>query len=177
MPRRLARGGASFIYVAKSCGRTSKGPFNSTTLAGELTTILLLIRSRGIRGTGSVQLEYPDGSSWMDRRVDKQIATREGGQEGARSDPPIYMFFILPTLLSSDASGVLKNQRVPLFRFKTDQICYVRRARIDLSIQIDWIRYTELIYRFIRVEIDLDRISLSWKINPISSSDKLTIIT
>lgn len=78
------------------------------------------------------------------------------------SDPPIYMFFILPTLLSSDASRVLKNQRVPLFRFKTDQICYVRRARIDLSIQIDRIRYTKLIYRFIRVEIDLlDRISLS----------------
>jgi len=28
-----------------------------------------------------MQLEYPDGSSWMDRRVDKQIATREGDRK------------------------------------------------------------------------------------------------
>jgi len=96
-----------------------------------------------------MKLEYPDGSSWMDRRVDKQIATREGDRK-VRALILLYMFFILPTLFSSDASRVLKNQRVPLFRFRTDQICYVRRTRIDLSIQIDRIRYTTLICIYTR---------------------------
>lgn len=144
MPCRLARGGASFICVAKSCGRTSKGPFNPTTLAGELTTILLLIRSRGIRGTSSVQLEYPDGSSWMDRRVDKQIATREGDRK-VRALILLYMYIYVCTssfLHSSPLTRAasLKIRGYLFLDFRTDQICYVRRARIDLSIQIDRIR-------------------------------------
>lgn len=41
--------------------------------------------------TSSVQLdEHPDGPSCLDRRVDKQIATREGNGK-VRSDPPIYI--------------------------------------------------------------------------------------
>lgn len=113
VPRQLRA--ENFLYLhSKSCRCTSKRPFNPATLAGELTTVLLLIRSREIRGTSSVQLdEHPDGSSWMDRRVDKQITTGEGnGKIRACFDPSIYIFFILLTLLSSDASRILKNRKV-----------------------------------------------------------------
>lgn len=93
VPRQLRAG--NFLYLhSKSCRCTSKRPFNPATLAGELTTVLLLIRSREIRGTSSVQLdEHPDGSSWMDRRVDKQITTEEGnGKIRACFDPSIYIY-------------------------------------------------------------------------------------
>lgn len=87
---------------AKSCGRTSKGPFNPGDIGRwAYSDSIINPFTRNKRNKLGVQLEYPDGSSWMDRRVDKQIATREGGQEGARSDPSIYTFFILPTNAAS----------------------------------------------------------------------------
>lgn len=129
MPRQLRAG--SFFYLHSKYYRcTSKRSFNPATLAGELTTVLLLIRSREIRGTSSVQLgEHPDGSSWMDRRVDKQITTgEENGKVRACFDPYIYIyiFFILLTLLFSDASRVLKNRKVSFYTWRTDQNHYVR---------------------------------------------------
>lgn len=174
-----------FFYLrSKSRGRTSKSrPFIPATLAGELTAILLLIRSRGIRGAGSVQLdEEPDRSSpWMDRRVDKQIATREGNEKRRvlrgreryiYTYMPVYIYECILrstriSLFYSDASCVLKNQRV-LFSFRgqirsvtpdlPEQICQsglIESSAARLSILVH-------VYILIRVYVPtLDRVSRS----------------
>lgn len=93
MPRQF-RAGSFSICIQNLADVLQRDLFSPATLAGELTTVLLLIHSREIRGTSSVQLdEYPDGSSWMDRRVDKQISTGERNEEvRACFDPFIYIY-------------------------------------------------------------------------------------